>query len=90
MDLADRGRQVLAAPQTELKNRGCEDVLIAVVDGLKGFPQAINAVSWQTQIQTCIVHLIRNSLEFVGWKERKLVASELKNIYLATTEDEAH
>jgi putative transposase len=56
-------------------------VLIAVVDGLKGFPQA--------QIQTCIVHLIRNSLDFVGWKERKLVAAELKNIYRATTEDEA-
>lgn len=74
---------------TELKNRGVEDVLIAVVDGLKGFPQAINAVFAQAQIQTCIVHLIRNSLEFVGWKERKLVAAELKNIYRATTEDEA-
>jgi transposase-like protein len=74
---------------TELKNRGVEDVLIAVVDGLKGFPQAINAVFPQTQIQTCIVHLIRNSLDFVGWKECKLVAAELKNIYRATTEDEA-
>jgi putative transposase len=74
---------------TELKNRGVEDVLIAVVDGLKGFPQAINAVFPQAQIQTCIVHLIRNSLDFVGWKERKLVAAELKNIYRATTEDEA-
>jgi transposase-like protein len=74
---------------TELKNRGVEDVLIAVVDGLKGFSQAINAVFPQAQIQTCIVHLIRNSLDFVGWKERKLVAAELKNIYRATTEDEA-
>jgi putative transposase len=74
---------------TELKNRGVEDVLIAVVDGLKGFPQAINAVFPQAQIQTCIVHLIRNSLDFVGWKERKLVAAELKNIYRAMTEDEA-
>jgi putative transposase len=74
---------------TELKNRGVEDVLIAVVDGLKGFPQAINAVFPQAQIQTCIVHLIRNSLDFVGWKERKLVAAELKNIYRATTEDAA-
>lgn len=74
---------------TELKNRGVEDVLIAVVDGLKGFPQAINTVFAQTQIQTCIVHLIRNSLDFVSWKERKLVATELKNIYRATTEDEA-
>jgi transposase-like protein len=68
---------------TELKNRGVEDVLVAVVDGLKGFPQAINAVFPQAQVQTCIVHLIRNSLEFVGWKERKLVAAELKNIYRA-------
>jgi len=74
---------------TELKNRGLEDVLIAVVDGLKGFPQAINAVFPQTQIQTCIVHLIRNSLDFVGWKDRKLVAAELKTIYRATTETEA-
>jgi putative transposase len=74
---------------TELKNRGVEDVLIAVVDGLKGFPQTINAVFPQAQIQTCIVHLIRNSLDFVGWKERKLVAAELKNVYRTTTEDEA-
>lgn len=74
---------------TELKNRGVEDVLIAVVDGLKGFPQAINAVFPEAQIQTCIVHLIRNSLDFVGWKERKQVAAELKNIYRATNEDEA-
>jgi putative transposase len=74
---------------TELKNRGVEDVLIAVVDGLKGFPQAINAVFPQAQIQTCIVHLIRNSLDFVGWKERKQVAAELKDIYRATTEAEA-
>lgn len=73
----------------ELKNRGVEDVLIAVVDGLKGFPQAINAVFPRAQIQTCIVHLIRHSLEFVGWKERKLVAAELKNIYRATTGAEA-
>jgi transposase-like protein len=74
---------------TELKNRGVEDVLIAVVDGLKGFPQAIDAVFPQAQIQTCIAHLSRNSLEFVGWKERELVAAELKNIYRATTDDEA-
>ncbi len=74
---------------TELKNRGLEDILVAVVDGLKGFPEAINAVFAQTQIQTCIVHLIRNSLDFVGWKDRKLVAAELKAIYRATTETEA-
>ena len=74
---------------TELKNRGLEDILVAVVVGLKGFPQAINAVFAQAQIKTCIVHLIGNSLDFVGWKDRKLVATELKNIYRATTEIEA-
>ncbi len=74
---------------TELKNRGVEDILIAVVDGLKGFPQAINAVFPQTQVQTCIVHLIRNSLDFVNWKDRKLVAAELKTVYRASTEAEA-
>jgi putative transposase len=57
----------------ELKNRGVEDVLIAVVDGLKGFPEAINAVFPQAIVQTCVVHLIRHSLEFVSWKDRKPV-----------------
>jgi putative transposase len=74
---------------TELKNRGLEDILIAVVDGLKGFAQAINTVFPQTQVQTCIVHLIRNSLDFGSWKDRKLVAAELKTIYRATTEAQA-
>jgi hypothetical protein len=55
---------------TELKNRGVNDILIAIVDGLKGFPEAINAVFAETQIQTCIVHLIRNSLDFCSWKDR--------------------
>jgi putative transposase len=67
----------------ELKTRGLEDILIAVVDGLKGFPDAINAVFPQTQVQTCIVHLIRNSLDFVSWKDRKAVAQALKAIYKA-------
>jgi putative transposase len=67
----------------ELKNRGIGDILIAVVDGLKGFPDAINAVFPQTVIQTCIVHLIRHSLEFVSWKDRKLVVPALKAIYRA-------
>jgi putative transposase len=66
---------------TELKNRGVEDILIAVVDGLKGFPDAITAVFPQTQVQTCIVHLIRNSLDFVSYKDRKAVAAALKEIY---------
>jgi putative transposase len=68
---------------TELKNRGVNDILIAVVDGLKGFPEAINAVFAQTQIQTCIVHLIRHSMEFASWKERKPIAAELKQVYRA-------
>ncbi len=59
---------------TELKNRGVADILIAVVDGLKGFPEAINAVFPQAQVQTCIVHLIRYSMQFASWKERKAVA----------------
>src|ERR671929_558753 len=67
----------------ELKNRGVEDVLIAVVDGLKGFPEAITAVFPQATVQTCIVHLLRHSLDFVSWKDRKPVAVALKDIYRA-------
>jgi putative transposase len=68
----------------ELKNRGVEDILMAVVDGLKGFPEAINAVFPDTIVQTCIVHLIRNSMAFVSYKDRKAVANALKEIYRAT------
>src|SRR4030095_4494577 len=67
----------------ELKNRGVGDILVAVVDGLKGFPEAISAVFPQTVIQTCIVHLIRHSLEFVSWKDRKPVMPALRAIYRA-------
>lgn len=67
----------------ELKDRGVQDILIAVVDGLKGFPEAIGAVFPQTQVQACIVHLIRNSLDFVSYKDRKAVAAALKDIYRA-------
>ena len=67
----------------ELKNRGVEDVLIAVVDGLKGFPEAITAVFPQATVQTCIVHLLRHSLDFASWKDRKPVAAALKGIYRA-------
>jgi len=70
---------------TELQARGVQDILVAVVDGLKGFPEAITSVYPQTTIQTCIVHLLRHSLNFVGWKERKAVARALKNIYRAPT-----
>ena len=68
---------------TELKNRGVEDVLIAVVDGLKGLPEAITAVFPEAMVQTCIVHLLRHSLEFVAYKDRKAVAAALKEIYRA-------
>lgn len=67
----------------ELKTRGVEDILIAVVDGLKGFPDAIQAVFPNTLVQTCIVHLTRNSLSFVSWKDRKAVVAALKEIYRA-------
>ena len=71
----------------ELKNRGVGDILIAVVDGLKGFPDAINAVFPQTIVQTCVVHLIRNSMDFASWKDRKPIAAELKKIYRAKDAD---
>jgi len=67
----------------ELRDRGIQDILIAVVDGLKGFPEAIGAVFPRTQVQACIVHLIRNSLSFVSWKDRKAVAAALKEVYRA-------
>jgi putative transposase len=73
---------------TELKNRGVKDVFIACVDGLKGFPEAIEAVFPHTQVQTCIVHLVRHSLNYVSWKQRKEVAEDLKAIYHAPTVQE--
>jgi transposase-like protein len=73
----------------ELKTRGCQDILIAVVDGLKGLPEAINTVFPKTTVQTCIVHLIRNSLDYAGWKDRKPVAQALRPIYGAASEHEA-
>jgi putative transposase len=74
---------------TELKNRGLEDILIACVDGLKGFPEAIETVYPRTEVQLCIVHMVRHSLNFVGWKQRKEVAADLRKIYTAATESEA-
>lgn len=70
---------------SELKNRGVEDILIAAVDGLKGFPDAIAAVFPRTQVQLCIVHMVRNSLRYVSWKHRKAVARDLRAIYGAAT-----
>jgi putative transposase len=71
----------------ELKGRGVDDVLIAIVDGLKGFPEAITAVFPQAEVQTCVVHLIRHSLAFVSYKDRKSVAAALKSIYKAKDAD---
>jgi putative transposase len=73
---------------TELKNRGVEDIFIACIDGLKGLPEAINAVYPDTHIQLCIVHMIRNSTKFVSYKERKTICADLKKIYSASSEKE--
>jgi putative transposase len=74
---------------TELKNRGVKDILIVCVDGLKGFPQAIETAFPEARVQLCIVHMVRASLHYVNWKERKLVASDLKAVYRAATERQA-
>ena len=73
----------------DLKTRGLADILIAVVDGLRGFPEAIGAAFPETIVQTCIIHLIRNSLAFVSWKDRKLIMPDLKAIYRAESADAA-
>ena len=74
---------------TDLHNRGVEDILIASIDGLKGFPDAINAIFPNTEIQLCIVHQIRNSLKYVASKNQKQFAGELKTVYQAFTKEEA-
>ena len=74
---------------TELKNRGLRDILIACIDGLKGFPEAINTIYPDTHIQLCIVHMVRNNLKYVSWKDYKAVTADLKKIYQSVTEDAA-
>ncbi|MBC8193683.1 MAG: IS256 family transposase [FCB group bacterium] len=74
---------------TELKNRGLNDIFIASVDGLKGFPDAIEAVYPDTEVQICVVHMVRHSLKYVSWKQRKEMAEDLKTIYTAGTAEEA-
>jgi len=74
---------------TDLQNRGVKDILIASVDGLKGFPEAINAVFPQTEVQLCVVHQIRNSLRYVASKDQKQFATELKTVYQSFTKEEA-
>ena len=74
---------------TDLRARGCDDILIAVTDGLKGMPEALEAAYPATTLQTCIVHLIRNSLEFASWKQRKALAAALRLVYTAASADAA-
>lgn len=74
---------------TELKNRGLNDIFIACVDGLTGFPEAIETVYPNTKVQLCIVHMVRNALKYVSWKDRKELASDLRKIYTSATVDEA-
>lgn len=74
---------------TELNNRGVQDIFIACVDGLKGFPEAIETVFPRTQVQLCLVHMVRHSLRYVSWKQRKEVAADLKTIYQAATVEQA-
>ncbi len=74
---------------TELKKRGLQDIFIACCDGLTGFPDAIETVYPKTQVQICIVHMVRNSLTYVSWKDRKQVAQDLKTIYKAATIEQA-
>ncbi|EMF80286.1 transposase, mutator-like family protein [Leptospira weilii serovar Topaz str. LT2116] len=72
---------------TDLKNRGVEEILIACVDGLKGFPDTITSVFPNAQVQLCIVHMVRNSLKWVSYKQRKELALDLKAIYQSPSED---
>lgn len=74
---------------TELQNRGLQDIIIAAVDGLTGFPEAINTVYPKAQVQLCIVHMVRNSLKYVSYKDRKSVVADLKRIYQSITAEEA-
>ncbi len=89
MDRATEGAKFWLKVFNELKNRGLDDILVTVVDGLRGFPEAIEAVYLNAQVQTCIVHLIRNSLNLASWKDRKGLAAALKSIYQAATADAA-
>jgi putative transposase len=86
---ANEGAKFWLSILTELKVRGVKDILIACVDGLKGFPQAIESVFPQAQVQLCIVHLVRASLNYVNWKDRKAVVADLKPIYRAATAEQA-
>ncbi|MBX3328567.1 MAG: IS256 family transposase [Bryobacteraceae bacterium] len=86
---AQEGSRFWMGVLTDLKNRGVKDILISCVDGLKGFPEAIRTVYPKTEVQLCIVHMVRNSLKYVNWKERKQVAGDLKLIYRSATREQA-
>jgi putative transposase len=86
---ANEGAKFWLGVLTEMQNRGLKDIFIACVDGLKGFPQAIETVYPKTTVQLCMVHMVRASLNYVNWKERKRVAQDLKAIYRAATVEEA-
>lgn len=85
----NEGAKFWLAVLTELKSRGVQDMLIACVDGLKGFPDAIAVEYPQTRIQLCLVHMVRNSLRYVSWKDYKGVTTDLKRIYQSPTEEQA-
>lgn len=85
----NEGAKFWLGVMNELRNRGVQDILIAVVDGLKGFPDAINSAFPETTVQTCIVHLVRHSLNFCSWKDRKAVAAKLRAVYSAETAEAA-
>jgi len=85
----NEGAKFWLAVLTELKNRGLQDILVACIDGLSGFPDAIATMYPKAKIQLCIVHMMRNSLNYVAWKDRKSVAADLKRIYGSNTVDEA-
>ncbi len=85
----NEGAKYWMAVLTNLKNRGMKDAFVICTDGLKGFPEAIEAVFPETLVETCIVHLIRASLNYVNWKERKAIAADLKPIYRAATAETA-
>jgi putative transposase len=86
---ANEGAKFWLQVMTELRNRGVEDVFIACIDGLKGFPEAVESVFPKTQVQLCVVHLVRASLQYVSWKQRRQVAADLRRIYTAPTTEEA-
>ena len=86
---ANEGAKFWLQVLTEMQNRGVEDIFIVCVDGLKGFPEAIEAVYPQAQVQLCIVHLVRASLSYVSWKQRRAVATDLRQIYRAPTAEAA-